>query len=91
MAKSQAFKNRQLAIGMLSQLYIPYDEQGVADYMATDDRTEIAGNIEKLDRLGRTDRWKGAIATWAAYVRDPDNNLRWAFLQGMIYAGYGSE
>ena len=55
---------------------------------------EVAENIEKLAQLGRTARWQAAIDRWARMVREHGGNLdslRWAFLQGMIYAGHASD
>jgi hypothetical protein len=54
---------------------------------------EVASNIEKLIQLGRTDRWQAAIKRWASMVRHAEklDDIRWAFLQGMIYAGHASE
>jgi hypothetical protein len=96
---------RQEAIGMLSELYLPtsylVEAQGerpiyllnsYAARYATG--AEVAENIEKLAQLGRTARWQSAIDRWARMVRESSGNvdsLRWAFLQGMVYAGHASE
>lgn len=100
---TNAVRNRQTAIGMLSELYLPTpaccdaSEQDrplyLVNYYAARYATgaEIAENIEKLAQLGRTARWQSAIAHWARMVRECGDNIdsiRYAFLQGMIYAGH---
>lgn len=89
-----AVQRRQNAIGMLSYLYLPTDPDGSVPYdMRVTDTTEIAGNIRKLAQLGRTERWTGRIEQWARMVEEnpePMKSLRWAFLQGMVYASHAS-
>jgi hypothetical protein len=93
-----AMRNRQEAIGMLSELYLPESQQweltnrhgGGLDSLAVG----MSRNIEKLSQLGRTARWKAAINRWATMVAESGNSdraLRHAFIQGMIYAGHASE
>ena len=87
-----ATRNRQIALGMLVELYYPasggYEFTGAS-------ADEIAGNIDKLASLGRTARWLKAIAGWSAQVREHgaegDQAMRWAFLQFAVYAGHASE
>ena len=90
---TKAALNRQEAIGMISFLYLP--EQNDYDLRLPDNGAAgIAENIEKLAPLGRTARWQAAIDRWANMVREHsgnDRSLRWAFLQGMIFAGHASE
>jgi hypothetical protein len=99
-----AKERRQEAIGMISELYLPTREPDGAyrdepvyliNYWAAHYATsaEVADNIEKLIQLGRTDRWQAAIKRWAAMVRHAKklDDIRYAFLQGMIYAGHASE
>ena len=82
---TNAERNRSIAVGMLIELYIPTAN----DFELRDaSRDEIAGNIDKLAQLGRTDRWQAAIKRWAAMVREPGNNIRWALIQGCVYAGH---
>jgi hypothetical protein len=98
-----AYEKRREALGMISELYLPTPElceasgqdrplylvNAYAGRYATG--AEVAGNIEKLAQLGRTARWHAAIDRWANMVREHSGNvdsLRWAFLQGMIYAGH---
>ena len=103
---NKAQLNRQTAIGMISELYLPTSKCAdavsedrplyLANYWAGRYATgaEIADNITKLARLGRTARWHAAIDRWANMVRECGDNLdniRWAFLQGMIYAGHASD
>jgi hypothetical protein len=90
--------SRQYAIGMLSELYLPVGNGHEFLWEACDNRlatgTEVSANIEKLASLGRTARWQAAISRWACMVRECSGNpksLRWAFLQGMIYAAHASE
>lgn len=83
MTKAQA--NRGIGIGMLNALILPQDASGEYEF-ATADREFIAASIEKLARLGRTQRWQRAIAAWAAAVRDENNRLHWAYLQYSVYA-----
>jgi len=89
-----AAQRRQNAIGMLSFLYLPSDPQtGEAPFdLTTEDTREIAGNILKLRTLGRTLRWQSALGRWAEMVilSDDMRELRWAFLQGMVYASHAS-
>ena len=85
---ANAQTRRQNAIGMLSELYVPGPEY---DFRPDVTRTEIAGNILKLGTLGRTARWQAAVKQWAAMVSNPANNVRWAFMQGMVYAGHASD
>jgi hypothetical protein len=99
-----AAEKRQEAIGMISELYLPTPECTdsvvndrplyLVNYYAARYATgnEIADNIEKLAQLGRTDRWQSAIKRWAAMVRESEklDDIRWAFLQGMIYASHAS-
>jgi hypothetical protein len=92
---------------MISELYLPTPEPDGTDrdaylnrpvylinywaaHYATPD--EIAGNIEKLAQLGRTDRWQAAVKRWATMVREQKtlDGIRWAFLQGMVYACHAS-
>lgn len=49
-----------------------------------DDPEAMAKDIESLDSLGRTDRWKAAVRTWAHVARtDPD-----MFQQHATYINY---
>jgi hypothetical protein len=87
MAKSSAQTRRLIAVGMLVELFLPKD----GEYkLVTSDRELIASNIEKLAQLGRTDRWKRSIRNWAGAVRQTENDrdLRWAFLQYLVYVNY---
>lgn len=108
---SPAKRNRQTAIGMLSELYLPtpanddawdrqiilanphYQNDGTSPELFEYKIRGIADNIRKLLTLGRTDRWQAAISRWANMVSESGNemSLRWAFLQGMVYAGHASE
>jgi hypothetical protein len=99
---NNAQRNRATAIGMLSELYLPTPKCADAaesdrplylvNYWAAHYATgqEVADNITKLARLGRTARWQSSIALWASMVRESDNldHIRYAFLQGMIHAGH---
>jgi hypothetical protein len=91
---------RQTALGMLVELYFsqghdsPYLWESCDNRLATSD--EVAANIVKLRQLGRTARWQGAISRWADMVDRPENDndprsLRWAFLQGLVYASHASQ
>lgn len=87
----KASGRRQIAIGMLSMLYIPIYADGTAPYdIDIADKNEVAGNIRKLAQLGRTERWQAAIERWARMTEQSTGpkDLRWAFLQGMIFAGH---
>lgn len=53
-------------------------------------RDEISAEIIALATLGRTSRWTGTVDGWAAMVRDEANDLRWALVQGSIFAGYAA-
>lgn len=97
MAKQTPTYWRQFAIGMLSELYLPTSPDGVplnlvSGYGAPSATAqEVAHNILKLQSIGRTDRWRKIIAGWAGLVITEGNspqNLRYAFLQGMIRASH---
>lgn len=92
---------RGIAIGMISELYLPTpadpndpDAYPMFLYNYSDHTmaipSEVADNIVKLKQLGKTERWHGAIAQWAGMVRESKTaeSLRSSFLQGMIYAGW---
>jgi hypothetical protein len=90
---TNAEQNRQEAIGMLMELYLPETR----DYkLQSTDTDEIAVNISKLAALGKTERWQSAIKRWAAMVReshatDPNRpSIRWAIIQGSVYANHAS-
>lgn len=97
---TRAQKARTEALGMLVELYVPES----MDYELRErPAAEIAGNIRKLAALGRTARWADAVEGWAVMVErgphaaavvtpeaDPRWYLRWAFLQGAIYAGHAA-
>jgi hypothetical protein len=52
-----------------------------------EDQEAMAKDIESLASLGRTDRWKGAVRTWAHIARtDPD-----MFQQQATYANYATD
>jgi len=87
-----AADKRSIALGMIVELYFPSPPGAKygTDFIGTDPNA-IADNIAKLDVMGRTDRWKAAIRRWAGMVRNAEpGSLRWAFLQGLIYAGHAS-
>lgn len=95
---NNAQTGRSTAIGMLIALYLP-DSQ---DYELTfrhpggidGNANGIADNIRKLTQLGRTARWQSAIDRWARMVLESAGNLqslRWAFLQGAVYASHAVE
>lgn len=55
---------------------------------------EVAENIRKLGHLGRTARWQAAVDRWARMVQECGDNLesiRFAFIQGMVYASHASD
>lgn len=90
-----AAQRRQNAIGMISELYLPHISGEPLYLMRVTDTREIAGNIRKISQLGRTERWHASVERWARMVEDSacDDpcHIRWAFLQGMIYASHASE
>jgi len=53
-------------------------------------REEAASKIGELDALGRTHRWKVAIATWQAVVRDESRPLEHAITQWAIFTSHAS-
>ena len=91
---------RQTALGMIVELYLPADGteheflwESCDNRLAAPD--EVAVNILKLRQLGRTERWQHAVKRWANMVNSPENdldprNLRYGFLQGLIYASHNS-
>lgn len=84
---TNAERNRLVGIGMLMELYVP----ATHDYdLQSTDSAEIANNIRKLAQLGRTARWQAAIDRWARMVQEQGNErgIRWAILQGAVYAGH---
>lgn len=53
----------------------------------TEDQEAMAKDIESLASLGRSERWKAAIRTWAHIARtDPD-----MFFQHATYANFAAE
>jgi hypothetical protein len=52
------------------------------------DRETAAREIELLTLMGQTPRWRQAVTDWAAMVRQEENPLQWAILQGAIYTGF---
>lgn len=95
-----AQRNRQEAIGMLSELYLPTDAEETRPFYLVNAYAgkyatagEIADNIAKLTQCGRTARWQAAVKQWAGMVRAADNlrDIRWAFLQGLVYTTHASE
>jgi hypothetical protein len=88
---------RQTAIGMLTELYFSQGHDSPYLWESCDNRLatghEVSENISKLAQLGRTARWQGAIDRWAGMVRENSGNpksLRWAYMQGLIYASHAS-
>lgn len=90
-----AAAKRQMAMGMLTELYFaqghdsPYLWESCEGRPATGD--EVAANIMKLRQLGRTERWQNTISRWADMVDCPETDndpkaLRWAYMQGLVYA-----
>lgn len=61
----------------------------VGEY-TTDEVAEIIKDIRAIARLGRTDRWRGAVETWATVVYlehfDPSGGVDWALAQYGHYA-----
>lgn len=97
-----ATANRQLAIGMIVELYMPAHNPITGPYnfcegrMATPD--EVSENILKLVSLGRTQRWQIAVRRWNRMIQEvkspmhdgaiSEAQLRYAFLQGLIYVNH---
>lgn len=50
--------------------------------------------VRPLAELGKTARWKRSIEIWAAMILEEPgedaNHLRWAVLQGSVYAGHAA-
>jgi hypothetical protein len=63
-----------------------------ADYVLADGATRegVAVTINGLAALGRSGKWKGAVAYWADLVMDTDTDLRWALLQGSVAATHAA-
>jgi len=53
-------------------------------------RMDLADHIAILARAGKTERWLNAIRRWEGMVRNTENDLDWAMLQGQIYALYAA-
>lgn len=91
---NNAERNRGIGIGMLIALYLPEAQEYDLTYrhgpQFEPNREGMAENIRKLSQLGRTTRWQRAITNWAAMVAAAEDNrgLRWALLQGAVYAGH---
>ncbi len=95
-----AQRRRAVAMGMVVELYCPTAE----GYALRDPfpYAEAAENIRKLAPLGRTDRWRQGIETWAGMVEraswegaglddfDRSKHDSWAFFQGHIIAGWAA-
>jgi hypothetical protein len=54
-----------------------------------DQREQVAAEIEQLAVLGRTERWKDAITTWAAVVRERQDATH-ALIQWAIFTNYAA-
>ena len=54
---------------------------------------EVALGIRQLAPLGRTDRWQGAVESWAVAVETAEDQARFrhAFDQFGIWAAYAAE
>lgn len=100
MTQTRAQARRFAAMQEISQTFLPESNR----YMPLPGTTgeAVAKEIEELASLGRTERWKEAIAQWADMVRkadDPnletplgrDSYLQWAIVQGSTYANYASD
>jgi hypothetical protein len=64
-----------------------------AEYIYTntsESRAKIAGFIRRLSTMGRTDRWRNAIESWARVVED-ESDFQWGFMQYSIYAGHANQ
>lgn len=53
-----------------------------------DDVITMAAEIRALDSLGKTDRWKKAVDTWAAAVEY--NRNQWSLMQFGIFATHAA-
>lgn len=77
-----AVQRRLDAVGALVDHFLGDDWNGEVT-----DREAVATAIEALESLGRTDRWKAAIATWAKVVRTNENPTH-ALTQWAIFTNY---
>jgi hypothetical protein len=86
---------RQMAIGMIVELYMPSHNPSSFPYNFCENREatpdEISENILKLRGLGKTARWQNSVSLWNRLVQDAKSDgshiptrLRWGFLQGLV-------
>lgn len=97
---SKASDRRYAGIGRVIRFALIPTEQairdGIGDHndhgLRTTDAEAIACQIETLEGLGRTMRWQAQVHAWASMVRDEDTpqGIRWAVLQGAVYAGHAA-
>jgi hypothetical protein len=84
---TNAQKRRGFAMMMLHELVMPtLPDNAPRVFASYATREFIAGNIEKLAQLGRTEQWKAVIQNWADMVRDEEYDLSWAYAQYSVYA-----
>ena len=95
--KLTAADRRNVGIQALVNIYLPASN----DYQLTfphsggwgSNIVGIEDNIRKLAALGRTQRWQDAVTRWQGMVGEqtlPDG-LRWAILQGSVYASHAAQ
>jgi hypothetical protein len=85
MSKLSAQDKRYAAIKLVSESNYPTIEAMTAAGIEA-----VAREIEAIASLGRTDRWREAVAYWAAMVRDESNPRAWALLQGSISCAHAA-
>lgn len=80
-------RRRLFAMAMLAELYYPASH----DYQFTGaPLAEIAGNIRKLEALGRAELWRCQVERWARMIEEHPDATHWAFFQGSVFAGYAA-
>lgn len=79
-------KAEQKRYNGIVKLHMKYTT-GTSYGVLSDDREQIASDIEGLLKLGRTEKWKTAVREWAHMVRT-EKELNWAYYQWATFTGY---
>lgn len=91
---TKAVERRIEALNTLNRRVVTTEYDPKIDKLVTtwhmSDREAIAYQIRELQTLGRTDRWRNALANWANMVETEDA-FEWAFFQGGIWAAHAVE
>jgi hypothetical protein len=89
-----AVEKRYDAIKAVSERVVTVKPSGLGTDWHTRDRATVAGFIRELSKLGRTERWKANVESWACMVETEESDKdfsEWAFFQGGIWTSYAAD